>query len=134
MQPLHFNISKDLEEVYTEGDCWRLAEALHHMTHCPIVMLGHQNETHPDTEFDWWHMGVLIAPNMFLDITGIHDLHDLATSGTWGPDICDDPTIAKNMITQYRASVGTMYPDYDPNTDAQELLNLIDHLTENMAA
>lgn len=51
-------------EVYTEGDCWALAWALHEITGLPVVLAG--------TRETWQHVFVHAGRNKYLDITGFN--------------------------------------------------------------
>ena len=72
----------DLEDRYTNSDCWTLAWNLHALTGLPIAILvddllddnGQSVDGHTWTRASWFHAGVLSQQDKFVDITGVNDV------------------------------------------------------------
>lgn len=55
-------------KVYMEGDCWKLAYALHELTGWELYTMSPANDP-----YDWTHVMVKTPTGQFMDVTGIHD-------------------------------------------------------------
>lgn len=64
-------VTERLEEIYTKGDCWKLAYALHER-------YGYEVYTFGVSEYSWYHVAVKVDEGKFLDITGFSDEGELA--------------------------------------------------------
>ena len=62
-----FNFPIEVQEAFTLGDCWLLAETIHKMTGYPIVTT--QWEEPGDS--NWSHAGIRLPDKRILDIIGI---------------------------------------------------------------
>lgn len=67
-----------LREVYTEGECELLADALHALTKWPVVVVGDAGGV-----VGWVHAGVQSPTGQILDADGCHDPSDWLTA--WAP-------------------------------------------------
>lgn len=64
-------VTERLEEIYTEGDCWKLAYALHERYGYEVYTFGVSDDS-------WYHVAVKVDEDTFLDITGFSDEDELA--------------------------------------------------------
>lgn len=62
-----FNFPLEVQEAYTLGDCWLLAETIHKMTGHPIVTTQWEELE----ESNWSHAGNRLPDGQILDIIGI---------------------------------------------------------------
>jgi len=78
--PTHLGpgLPERLREVYTEGECELLADALHALTGWPVVVIGDNGGV-----AGWVHAGVQSPTGLILDADGCHDPSDWLTA--WAP-------------------------------------------------
>ncbi len=71
-------MSEDEVYIYTEGDCWMLAEALHLRGVGELTILGGHIPEH-----DWFHMVVRVAEDLYLDVLGLQTEAQLRKRWSW---------------------------------------------------
>jgi len=120
------NLSEEITEAFTCGDCWLLADALHRITGFPHAFIVPDDEWEPIIEdCGWVHVGVLTPDGKFLDVMGLASPTEAAQE--WehvGGSAC---IIVVSPI-EYEKMVADQLPYYgeDPETAAHDLIAWLD--------
>jgi len=126
-------LSKEVR-TFTEGDCWRLAHAIHELTGWEIVAISNEDEYDPDANSNdedtyWGHMVVRHPTGYLVDIEGIYNEADIIQkwepyegmtfeasdkgylSNVWEPSRLDPFIRARRIVEYCEASPLTGNPD-----------------------